>query len=267
MRIEVFLDDKPSPIQVLTPPEKFQLDTNKIEDGKHELTFKVFDKGVMTSVKVVPFIVQNGPTIDIHGIQANEKLSGQIDILANAYGASIGDDFEPVRMETPAPVPTWAWVLFLSILAWGAGYISLEVHDRVIEPSIALSYASSSQTKEETDTSPDNQAGWKALGEQVYGNNCSSCHQSNGMGLPNVFPPLKGNSAVVDADPTLHIEAILNGVYDKVIDGVAYASPMPGFAAILNDEEIAAVVNHERTQWGNNAPTVTADDVKALRSK
>jgi cytochrome c oxidase cbb3-type subunit 2 len=40
---------------------------------------------------------------------------------------------------------------------------------------------------------------------------------------------------------------------------------MNAFGAILSDEEIAAVVNHERTHWGNSAPLVTPTDVRALR--
>jgi len=34
---------------------------------------------------------------------------------------------------------------------------------------------------------------------------------------------------------------------------------------VLSDEEIAAVVNHERTQWGNSAKIVNIEEVKRLR--
>ena len=47
--------------------------------------------------------------------------------------------------------------------------------------------------------------------------------------------------------------------------GVAYASPMPAFGDILSNKDIAAVVNHERTQWGNSAPLTSADEVQARR--
>jgi cytochrome c oxidase cbb3-type subunit 2 len=40
---------------------------------------------------------------------------------------------------------------------------------------------------------------------------------------------------------------------------------MPGFADQLDDQEVAAVVNHERTSWGNSAPTVEPEDVKEIR--
>jgi len=42
---------------------------------------------------------------------------------------------------------------------------------------------------------------------------------------------------------------------------------MPGFGSILSDEEVAAVVNHERTSWGNNAKMVSAADIAKFRQK
>ncbi|MEZ5492068.1 MAG: c-type cytochrome [Gammaproteobacteria bacterium] len=267
MRIEVYLNDDATPQQTLTPPEQFELDTTQLPDGKHTLIFKAIEDNGDTSQRHMTFYVQNGPSISIHGIRNDDRLSGEIAILANAYSSNIGDEFEPVRMETPAPIPTWAWVLFLSILAWGAGYLSLEVHNRVRTPELGglANQETSLSSPAQRAGEPEAAAAWQALGEQVYGNNCSSCHQADGSGLAGVFPPLKGNSVVLDDDPKEHILAVLEGVADKVIDGVPYASPMPGFAAMLNDEEVAAVVNHERTQWGNRAPTVTANDVTPLR--
>ena len=50
------------------------------------------------------------------------------------------------------------------------------------------------------------------------------------------------------------------------IDGVLYLGLMPPFGATLSDEDIAAVANHERTQWGNDAPLVTVTEVRALRN-
>jgi hypothetical protein len=41
---------------------------------------------------------------------------------------------------------------------------------------------------------------------------------------------------------------------------------MPPFGSMLNDTEIADIVNHERTSCGNQAKQVTADDVKARRA-
>lgn len=104
------------------------------------------------------------------------------------------------------------------------------------------------------------------LGASVYATSCASCHQENGQGMPGVFPPLVDDPVVLDEDPTEHIRIVLQGLQGKSINGVAYASPMTAFADILDDDEIAAVVNHERTSWGNDAPTITPEDVAKIRA-
>jgi cytochrome c oxidase cbb3-type subunit 2 len=42
---------------------------------------------------------------------------------------------------------------------------------------------------------------------------------------------------------------------------------MPSFEHALTDAQIAAVINHERTSWGNSAPTVTPQSVAEIRKK
>ncbi|MDZ7716812.1 MAG: cytochrome c [Balneolaceae bacterium] len=104
-----------------------------------------------------------------------------------------------------------------------------------------------------------------ADGALIYANNCSSCHQNSGQGVQGAFPPLAGDPVVTAEDPTEHIRIVLNGMQGEAIDGVQYQGLMQPFASILSDEEVAAVVNHERTSWGNDAPTVTAKDVAKVR--
>jgi cbb3-type cytochrome oxidase cytochrome c subunit/mono/diheme cytochrome c family protein len=112
------------------------------------------------------------------------------------------------------------------------------------------------------------QAGATLLsGEQIYSIRCVQCHQSDGNGLPDFVPPLRGNPVVTSHDPLQHILTVLQGLQGKMIAGKTYGGKMPSFAGELSDEEIAAVINHERTSWGNNAPPVTSDDVKKARGK
>lgn len=261
MRIDVYLDHSAEPFQTITPPETFHLDTRALSDGRHELRLVAVDSEGVTSERRMPFTVQNGPSIAVHGLVDNDTVAGEIAVLANAYGSKIGDAFEPRRIETPAPIPTWAWVLFLGIFAWGAGYVALELEQRDALPLVADGASVDAVIAADSAT-----ADWAELGAQVYGNTCSSCHQLSGAGLAGVFPPLTGNPAVLDPDPTNHINAIIYGLSGKLIDGVAYPGPMPPFGALLSDEEIAAVVNHERTNWSNDAPLVTAADVASLRN-
>lgn len=105
-----------------------------------------------------------------------------------------------------------------------------------------------------------------AQGETLYSNSCAACHQANGKGLPGAFPPLAGNSAVNDSDPTKHIRVILHGLQGEEIDGQTYGSPMPAFGDQFSNAEIAAVINHERQSWGNTGKSVTPQQVAAERN-
>lgn len=103
-----------------------------------------------------------------------------------------------------------------------------------------------------------------ALGNSVYTSLCSACHQPNGEGLKGAFPALKGDRVVLAKDPTEHVRVVLFGLNGQPIAGVHYTL-MPPWAGQLTDVQVAAVVNHERTSWGNDAPTVTVQDVAAVR--
>ncbi|TAM85899.1 MAG: c-type cytochrome [Candidimonas sp.] len=106
-----------------------------------------------------------------------------------------------------------------------------------------------------------------SAGSQLFAAHCSACHGAQGAGVPGVFPPLAGNPVVNDKDPTEHMTVVLHGLHGKAINGTTYAAQMPSFAAQLSDEQIANIIDHERTSWGNHAPTVTAKDVAAVRAK
>ena len=102
-----------------------------------------------------------------------------------------------------------------------------------------------------------------AKGQALFIATCAACHQASGEGLPGAFPPLKGNAAVNDADPTLHIHVVLHGLQGANVGGIVYASPMPPFATTLSDADIAAIINYERSSWGNHGARVMAEQVAA----
>lgn len=92
-------------------------------------------------------------------------------------------------------------------------------------------------------------------GASMYEQHCAGCHQPAGEGMAGAFPPLAG-AALVKGDPKAMIAILLQG------KGVG----MPPFGASLTDADIAAIVNHTRTSWGNAASTVTAADVAEVRA-
>lgn len=121
-RIEVYLDDDPEPIVTHRPPARFQLDTAQLADGPHMLHINAYEADGYRGVRHIPFTVRNGPGIAVNGLSDDDVLEGSIPILVNAYGGRSEAYWEPSRAETPAPIPTWIWVLFIVIVAFSAFY-------------------------------------------------------------------------------------------------------------------------------------------------
>lgn len=98
-------------------------------------------------------------------------------------------------------------------------------------------------------------------GAAIYAANCQACHQATGTGLKGAFPPLKGSTIVQDDNPEVLIDIILHGYNAREEYG-----EMPAIGTInnLKPEEIAAIINHERTSWGNNAREVSVAEVKDI---
>ena len=95
------------------------------------------------------------------------------------------------------------------------------------------------------------------LGKQQYEQVCAACHKANGLGMPPMYPALKGSSVAVGKPISRHITMILAGIP---------GSAMQPYKDQLTDKEIAAIVTYERNAWENNTnDTVQPADVAKLR--
>lgn len=103
------------------------------------------------------------------------------------------------------------------------------------------------------------------LGKNLYSRSCFACHQADGSGIPNAFPPLAG-SDYLNADVNRAINVVLNGLSEEiVVNGKTYNSTMP--AQVLDDDQIANVLTYVYNQWNNNGTVVTPEMVAAQRQK
>ncbi len=98
-------------------------------------------------------------------------------------------------------------------------------------------------------------------GAQLYAANCQACHQANGEGLKGAFPPLKGSPIVLNDNPEIMVDIIMNGYNAREEYAVMAAV---GTISNLKPEEVAAIVNHERTSWGNTARRVSKEEVEKI---
>ncbi|MEO5997507.1 MAG: c-type cytochrome [Chitinophagaceae bacterium] len=111
----------------------------------------------------------------------------------------------------------------------------------------------------------DNLYKGKALpGEQVYNIYCVSCHQRNGKGDGNRFPPLD-SSEWVNGDKKRLTDVVLNGLNKPIeVKGKPYNNLMPQHS-FLKDEDIAQVLTYIRQHFNNFSSVVTAKDVSEVR--
>lgn len=280
--VRIFLDETLEPIATYRPPARFHLDTRSIPDGEHVLRIEATDAVGNVGIRRIPFTVANGPGITVTGLRAGSRVRGEIDVDVNAFSAD--EPFDPVRAESAGPVPVWTWVFFAVIAAWAAWYgleyfrtpeAFAKTPTYAANPALATANAPASQTAPQAPAPAAGQAAvgsknvagfdYAATGASVFAANCQSCHGADGAGVAGTFPPLAGDSVVNGTDADVHVRIVLHGLSGKTIGGTHYAAQMPAFASQLSDAEIAAVVDHERTSWGNHGPTVTPEEVKRDR--
>ncbi len=91
-------------------------------------------------------------------------------------------------------------------------------------------------------------------GARTYTTNCAACHQENGRGVTGAFPPLAGHAATLLAQAGGRgyvIRVLLFGLEGAItVNGANFAGAMPGWNA-LDDNALAAVLNHVVTAWDN----------------
>ncbi len=111
-------------------------------------------------------------------------------------------------------------------------------------------------------------------GRAVFNEQCTPCHQADAQGVPGNFPPLAGNPDLFLARD-FPARVVLFGLEGKItVKGQQIDGVMPPVGADLKDDEIAAVVNYVRSNFGNAAlapkgpkpmPPLDAASVAALR--
>jgi nitrite reductase (NO-forming) len=102
-------------------------------------------------------------------------------------------------------------------------------------------------------------------GEIAFRKNCLTCHQADGSGVPDMYPPLH-KADLVKGPPEGIIRAILFGLKGPaVVNGKTYPQPMPA-QNLLSDSTIAVLVTYVKQRWDSTEVSVTPEDVRKIRA-
>jgi mono/diheme cytochrome c family protein len=129
--------------------------------------------------------------------------------------------------------------------AWAAGFfvaMSLSAASSALADSAGATFSQGDTFTEQT-------------GEALYANVCQACHMEQGQGAVGAgrYPPL-AKDANLEAG-VFPVTIVLHG-----------QNAMPPVGQMMSDEQVAAVVNYVRTNFGNNyTDAVTAQDVAEQR--
>lgn len=100
--------------------------------------------------------------------------------------------------------------------------------------------------------------------ERLYATTCAACHRPDGSGIEGVQPPLAGTPVTLGPPEEL-LGWVMYGHRPAALPRGAYAGIMPQFS-YLPDEDLATLLTHVRTSFGNHATPVTAAMVAAARA-
>lgn len=170
-------------------------------------------------------------------------------------------------IEGREPVPWFFTAAVLLALFWGGWYLGRYSGEFGLATHVAIAgrdVGTASSVREQTEAAISDPV---AAGQRIYANNCASCHQGSGEGIPGAFPPLVGSEWVTGAPETLTL-ILLHGMQGPIeVAGQSYNGLMPAWQDLLKDEEIAAVATFLRQLGENSAPPVGPEVVSELRTR
>lgn len=104
-----------------------------------------------------------------------------------------------------------------------------------------------------------------AEGYQLYTTYCANCHQADGKGLANLYPPLAGSEYLADKSRFICITRY--GMSGEItVAGKTYNRPMPANPT-LKDLEIAEIATYVYTMWGKDSTYTSTETVTEALSQ
>lgn len=164
------------------------------------------------------------------------------------------------------PIGPIIFIFLAAALAFGGG-IYFAKNTSQFDP---LTYVPEIKTvEEEGNITPEEALKRKmAKGKKVFAQNCKTCHQENGQGIPGVYPSLV-QSKWIKGNEQRSIAIVIQGLMGEIeVLGKKYNGVMAPLGN-LSDKKIASVLTYIRMneKWSNNASEVTEEQVKTTRER
>ena len=100
---------------------------------------------------------------------------------------------------------------------------------------------------------------------KIYEDQCADCHGKDGQGQSGAYPALAANRAVLMDKPNNAVLTVLYGGFAPATARNPRPFGMPPYLLSLSDAEVAAVLTHVRSSWGNHATGVSELQVQQIR--
>lgn len=85
--------------------------------------------------------------------------------------------------------------------------------------------------------------------------------------MPGRIPPLAGSPWVTGSSDRI-IRIVLHGLRGPIdVNGTTFEVEMLGFGSIMDDDDVAQVLSHVRSRFGDMASLVTAEHVARVRQQ
>jgi hypothetical protein len=127
-KIIIFIDEDTTPTGEYDAPIHFDLDTRKLVDGNHTLKIVSKDPLGKEGIRKIPFVVRNGPSVAVEGLNENDIVDGVIPIMVNAYGKGDQKIFLIEGSETPRAIPSWIWAIVIGFVGWAIYYAVISMN-------------------------------------------------------------------------------------------------------------------------------------------
>lgn len=163
------------------------------------------------------------------------------------------ENFEPYELHGKMPWPLIAIAVGLGI--WGAASlftmredVAAQSDERVAESGKATGAI----------TEP---------GAALFTARCSTCHQSDGVGVRGAIPPLAG-SAFTAQGPELVSTILLRGIDGPIrVGNYNFSGHMPSFASVLSNVELGELATYVAHRFGKSSEKIEAAAVAMLRTE